>query len=118
MPPSRLARLAPLAAAVVAGVLVLAGCNSSGVATPTDPVLAKGQTIYQNRCQNCHGARGQGGTGFKLGGGVSAQKFPNIADMEKVIREGRPRTAMPAWQGVLSDEEINAVARYAQSLPG
>jgi mono/diheme cytochrome c family protein len=106
--------------AVAPGVALLAACGGgSSVAKPSDPVLAKGQDIYVQRCASCHGDKGQGGTGMKLGGGNVARSFPNIADQIKVVKEGRAGTAMPAWQSVLSDDDITAVSRYEREvLPG
>jgi mono/diheme cytochrome c family protein len=99
--------------------LAIAACGGSSVAKPSDPVLAHGQDIYNQRCATCHGDKGQGGTGMKLGGGAVARSFPNIADQIKVIQDGRPGTAMPAWKTVLSDDDITAVARYEREvLPG
>jgi mono/diheme cytochrome c family protein len=106
-------------AAPVAALLMAACGGGNAVAKPADPVLAKGQDIYVQRCAQCHGDKGQGGTGMKLGGGAVARSFPNIADQEKVVKEGRPGTAMPAWSTVLSDDEITAVSRYErETLPG
>jgi cytochrome c55X len=102
------------------GASLLAACGGgSSVARPSDTVLAQGQDIYNERCAQCHGDRGQGGTGMKLGGGAVARSFPNIADQIKVIQDGRPGTAMPGWKTVLSNDEITAVARYEREvLPG
>jgi len=96
--------------------LVLAACGSSGSsAAPTDPVLARGQQVYKDHCQTCHGTKGQGGTGMKLAGKV-AQNYPNIDDQIAVIANGR--SSMPAWKNSLSADDIEAVARFERECLG
>lgn len=91
-----------------------------------------GSTIFANNCAACHGASGQGGVGPKLAGGEAKLTFPNEDDHLDWIRTGsaphkgqpygdpnRPggqhiatSGGMPAFQGKLSDAEIQAVADY------
>jgi mono/diheme cytochrome c family protein len=100
-----------LGAFVVATALVLAACGSSEPeATPSDPVLARGQEIYRKNCASCHGSKGGGGSGVKLAG-VVASRYPNIEDHETVIRDGI-EPGMPGWGDRLSPEDIEAVARW------
>jgi mono/diheme cytochrome c family protein len=108
--------------ALLAGLLVVAAAalfpacgGSSAPATPSDPVLAQGQQIYSRNCASCHGQGGNGGMGPKLAG-VVANRYPNIADQEAVISNGR--SSMPAWKGKLSDADIEAVARYEREVLG
>jgi mono/diheme cytochrome c family protein len=116
---SRPARILLVVAAPAVALLLAACGGGSAVAKPSDPVLAKGQDIYVQRCAQCHGDKGQGGTGPKLGGGRAAQVYPNIADQEKVVKNGISGTSMPAWATVLNDDEIAAVSRYErETLPG
>jgi mono/diheme cytochrome c family protein len=48
--------------------------------------------------------------------GVVAKVYPNIADQEAVISNGRG--SMPAWKGKLSADDITAVARYEREVLG
>jgi mono/diheme cytochrome c family protein len=101
-----------VAGLVLTATLGLAACSggSDSGAAPSDPVLARGQEVYQKNCATCHGSKGGGGSGVKLAGVVAA-RYPNIADHENVIRNGiQPK--MPAWGRKLSDEDIQAVARW------
>jgi mono/diheme cytochrome c family protein len=101
---------------VTAVVLLAAACGGqSAPATPSDPVLAQGQQIYNRNCASCHGKGGNGGMGKKLAG-VVANEYPNIADQEAVIAGGRG--SMPAWKDKLTPEEIEAVARYTREVLG
>lgn len=116
--PSRMVRWGiPILLAV--GAAAASACGAGTVETPSDPELAKGQKVYNERCASCHGDKGQGGSGMKLGGGRLKQVFPNLQDQVKVINDGRKGTAMAAWKGILSPEEITAVAKYEREiLPG
>ena len=61
------------------------------------------------------GQAGGGGLGPKLAGLVE-KKYPNIADQEAVIANGR--SSMPKFGSRLSPAEINAVARYEREVLG
>lgn len=94
--------------------------NQQAAAT-NDPVAA-GQAIFAQHCQSCHQQNGQGLAGA----------FPPIVGSEWVtgealvvvrillhglqgpiqVKGATYNGAMPAWQGVLSDQEIAAVATY------
>lgn len=99
----------------IIGLALAAGACSSGPGTPSDPVLAKGQEIYNQRCQACHGPSGEG---------VSAPAFYGIANRltlekhEQTILEGRAGTRMPGFKDSLTADEVEAVARYEREVLG
>jgi mono/diheme cytochrome c family protein len=106
---------AGLGMAAVSLVAVACG-GDSAPATPSDPILAQGQQIYNANCARCHGKGGNGsGVGPKLAG-VVANKYPDIADQEAVISGGRG--SMPKFDGQLTPEEITMVARYEREVLG
>ncbi len=94
-----------------------------------------GATIFSNECAGCHGANGEGKVGPKLAGGEVTLTFPDEADHLDWIKTGSaphkgqpygdPNRAggqhvatsggMPAFQGKLSDAEIQAVADYERT---
>jgi len=82
-----------------------------------------GRRIYEQRCADCHGPQGRG-DGIKApflsprpGNLVSAAtSAKSDKDLLKIIANGRPRTAMPAWKDELSDDEQREVLRYIRSL--
>jgi mono/diheme cytochrome c family protein len=82
-----------------------------------------GRRIYEQRCAACHGPQGRG-DGIKApflsprpGNLVSAAtSAKSDKDLLKIIANGRPRTAMPAWKDELSDDEQREVLRYIRSL--
>jgi mono/diheme cytochrome c family protein len=125
-----------------AGVLTLlwafvyAGVLFSPGVSITDPEVALGKEVFASQCAGCHGGAGQGGTGRKLAGEVLLT-FPDRADHISWVVNGSPSAgtpygdpnrpggqhisqdgfgAMPAFGGVLSEEEINAVVRYEREV--
>ena len=72
-----------------------------------------GAAIYAERCATCHGDRGQGGIGPKLGGGQVVARFPNEADEIGVVTDGED--GMPAWGGTLSPAQIKAAVDFTRS---
>lgn len=96
---------------------------------PDAQVLARGKQLFKQNCASCHGDRAQGapnwekpGTDGKypappLDGSAHAWHHPRVA-LLKVIKQGTQKIGgnMPAWQGKLSDADIDAVIIYFQSL--
>ncbi|CAM8626505.1 CccA Cytochrome c, mono- and diheme variants [Acidimicrobiia bacterium] len=102
---------------LVLGATAFAACSSGStpIATPSDPVLAEGQSIYNQNCASCHGSSGGGGYGKKLAG-VVATKYPNIADQEAILVNGKG--SMPSFASKLTGEQITAVTRYTREVLG
>jgi mono/diheme cytochrome c family protein len=128
--------MAPTGVAALLWVFLYAGVLFSPGVTITDPVLEDGQRIYAAQCAGCHGATGGGGTGRPLAGEVFLT-FPNFEDHLAWITNGSPAAgtpygdpnrpggqhrsqdgygAMPAFGDVLTEEEIQAVARYEREV--
>ncbi len=90
-------------------------------ATAPNETLQLGRQVYEANCQACHGADGKGlvpGTpDFTDPAWWSAMlKSEGLEGLVAVVKNGRG--AMPAFEGRLSDEEINAVLVYARSFSG
>lgn len=108
----------------VLAVLMLSGVAMASIAVPSDQtVWERGRVIYQQRCLDCHGpeGRGDGSKALSLsprpGNLVSAAtSAKSDQDLLKIIANGRPRTAMPAWKDQLSDDEQREVLQYIRSL--
>lgn len=69
-------------------------------------------TLYQRNCASCHGAERQG-TG--LGPPLSTQTYRYggaRADLARVIHNGIVSRGMPAFGGILSREEIDALTKF------
>jgi mono/diheme cytochrome c family protein len=107
-----------LSAVVVAGFLGGVPVSAAG---PGDAV--KGKAIYEQRCAACHGPQGKGDgpTGKVLVPPAAdftsaASRKKTEADLLKIIENGKPPTAMVAWKGQLSDQEIRDVLAYVKTL--
>jgi mono/diheme cytochrome c family protein len=79
-----------------------------------DAELVTGQQVYLDNCARCHGNAGGGGAGPKLADGRAAKDFPDPDAQAELVRDGRG--AMPAWDGKLTDAEIDAVVRYTREV--
>lgn len=86
-----------------------------------------GQAIFNANCATCHGQDGRGGGPAAVGlepppadltDGTWTTGDGSLAAIENTIENGSPGTAMIAWKGTLTDAQIDAVARYVQSLGG
>ncbi len=76
----------------------------------TDP-LKRGQVIYEQLCAPCHGVDGMA---RRSGAKPLVSTRLSFFEIPKIIKEG-PKT-MPAFEGHLSDDEIQAVSQYVLTL--
>ena len=111
-----------LAAAVVmcaaAGTALAGEVESSNPLSGETDAIADGQTTFRARCAYCHGMKADG----------RGRGLPNSADLTKFkrgyskfvlsVKEGYKN--MPPWGGMgeLSDDEINQVGAYLETLAG
>lgn len=120
--------------AVAAVVIVARGPDGRSLADHTDPQLvAQGREIYQQYCASCHGAELEGQPNWQSRRPSGALPAPphdesghtwhhpdrllfNITKfgMKPFAPEGWV-SDMPAFEGVLSDEQIWAVLAYIKS---
>lgn len=89
-------------------MVIWMGCsNSSSSAKKT----ISGFSIYQDRCAICHGNDGKMG----MNGAKDLTASPlNMDERIQVVTNGR--NIMPAFNSMLSKEEIQAAAEYTMSL--
>jgi putative heme-binding domain-containing protein len=89
---------------------------------PSEQAIARGKSVYDQNCTACHGANGGAGEigpAIVYSGTTTALRGERSdADILAVIRHGVPGTAMPAWTGKLSDEDIASIGAYIHSLRG
>lgn len=121
---------------VLLSALLLSACSDK----PQDSVnkntrhydenmLAMGDRIYNAHCATCHAYKGEGQAGWQTPGPDGKLLPPPLDDkgrtwrlsstqMKQFIKQGSPdgRGNMPAWQGKLNDQEIDAVASWITSL--
>ena len=84
------------------------------------PDLAIGKKIYLERCQVCHGEKGNVNTfaasvlnppprNFTL---EKSKRDLSKARMINSVNEGRPGSAMMPWKNILTQKEIRSVVNY------
>lgn len=101
-----------------------------------DPLVRRGQQTFNAAgCVYCHGPNGAGGVANSNAEGGSVPALTNLsadgysrADVKFRILKGSrdvakekpggltPPLSMPAWKGVLSDDDLNAVVVFLESL--
>jgi aldose sugar dehydrogenase len=73
--------------------------------------------LYEQHCASCHGPKMEGGLAGSLLDDV--WKFGgDDASIAASIRDGRPGTAMQAFRGVLSDEQIRTLVFHVREQAG
>ena len=94
------------------GCLFFAGLTTGNIALAGD--FFKGEKIYKTYCQNCHGANGQG----MIGGAPNFTRGQGLMKPDALIYETivAGRNAMPAFRGVLKEEEFFDVITYLRSF--
>ena len=126
-------------AALAAALLALAGCDRPPPPVyqlrPDDPaVTATGQKIYATHCAACHGARLEGQPNWRIRDAAGRLPAPphdatghswHHPDevLFAITKHGVAKaanlqdhdSAMPAYEGVLTDAEINAVLSWIKS---
>jgi len=77
------------------------------------PAIARGDKLFAQGCSvgYCHGAGGSAARSPRLRGRTFDRDY-----LIKVIRNGIPNTAMPAWGDRLTDADINELTVYIQTL--
>src|SRR6185503_14598450 len=103
---------------VVGGPLLAAGLLVALPATRLDAQdVQRGKVVYEKWCMGCHGETGAGDgpgakfmlppprdfTGAKYQIRTTASgELPSDADIERIVADGMPGTAMPEWATKLS----------------
>ena len=113
-----------LCASGALSAILLSGCASphgqprkgSETLAPND--VLEFSTLYEENCAGCHGAQGRGGAAIALSDPV----YLAIADdavLRKVVANGVPGTAMPAFAasagGMLTNKQIDVITNGIRS---
>lgn len=91
---------------------------------PPRTPLDRGQAVYQRYCATCHGRDGRGDTPVARLLDPRPRNFADPIEMARVtidriyhaVKEGRPGTAMAAWEQVLTETQIGDVIDYIRTL--
>ena len=110
----RIVALPAVAVFILGGALIVAA--DSGDAQ-------KGKALYEQSCAVCHGAQGKGDspTGKLLmpppaNLTSAATQKKSDAEIVQIITNGKPPSAMPAFKGQLSEQQILDAVAYVRSL--
>src|SRR5262245_24329433 len=90
--------------------LVLAGLLAMTSPARAQDDAATGEEVYEQHCQSCHGEKLR-----------STGAIPDLRELgkddrgkfDKMVMEGRGQ--MPAWQGVVSAQELDQLWAYVRS---
>ncbi|CAN5821180.1 hypothetical protein BH11BAC7_BH11BAC7_36030 [soil metagenome] len=104
---------------VAAGLIFFVSCgdsekpatNPDSVRQPEVSATINGEVLYQEKCMVCHGADGKQNT---MGAADLSSSTLNHETVLAIISSGKNN--MKAFSPELSDEQIDAVAEYAESL--
>jgi mono/diheme cytochrome c family protein len=105
--------------ALAASSLLVIGCKGNGAAggAPSDAsLIAAGKGVFDaNGCAKCHSG---GGRAPDLShAGADPTHTPQwLAQHVKNPRSQNPRSRMPAFEGKISDPDLNALGTYLASL--
>ncbi len=96
----------------IAACLLAGAFMASGTARAAD--FFKGESIYRQYCENCHGARGQG----VIGGAPNFARGQGLMKPDALLYDTilKGKNAMPAFRGVLTEEEFYDVITYIRSF--
>lgn len=108
-------------AVVIAGLAVVSG--ASVAACNRDPAggAQDGASVFGMLCASCHGPDGHPPAAMVARLGVRDLTAPEFraratpALVEQQVRHGSPNKLMPAFEGAISDAQIQAVAAYVAS---
>ena len=109
---------------IVCVATVLSVMSAAVIAPAFGADLAKGKTIYTDKCLKCHGEKGRGDgpraydLSKKPADYTDKEKMSKFtdADLRKVVKEGKK--PMPAFGKKLSDEDISGVIAYIRTFAG
>lgn len=104
--------VAPLVVALALGVAACGGDDDTDTATTeqttTETMTAAGREIFVANCGTCH-ALSDAGTNGTIGPNLDGIGL-DVSAVEMQVRNGGG--GMPAFEGQLTDEEIEAVSAY------
>ncbi len=94
-----------------------AGASLAAKPAPPSARPATGAAIFAANCAICHGDGGIGNEGPRLVDNPYVQ-LTGHAGVAQTVANGRSGVGMPAWGGVLTKDEIDAVVDYIRGLGG
>jgi cytochrome c oxidase cbb3-type subunit 3 len=80
--------------------------------------LSSGKNIYSVRCASCHGIDGGGSIGPNLTDNFWIQGKGDFISIYDVLYAGVLEKGMPAWNGILNENELKETTVYVASFKG
>ena len=77
--------------------------------------VARGAALYAERCRDCHGDKGQGGSALSLANPEFLRTATN-GYLRQGLRRGRRDTPMSAYQELLGEQELEDVVAFVRGL--
>lgn len=89
--------------------------------------IKRGEATYTKNCASCHGPNGEATPGWRIPAADGRYPPPPLdgsahawhhstETLETMIRDGSPGAGMPAWNGKLTNQEIDDVIVWIKSL--
>jgi len=104
-----------LAAGTLPGILGRYGVIPAQASPPAAPLSAElraARSTFLTQCSQCHGTDAKG-----TAAASNLQVFKGSeADFLRTVQNGRPGTGMTPWKGLISEDDIRAIARYIKQL--
>ncbi len=82
----------------------------------SEETRAQGKAVYNQSCAACHGAQGEGLIGPNLTDAQWIHGGGTMREIAAVIRGGVVEKGMPAWEGVIQSQDIDAIVVFIKSL--
>jgi cytochrome c55X len=96
--------------ALLAALILIAGPGMADTA-PSGAEAARLERMVIQDCGSCHGLLFKGGLGSPLTpAALTHHEHPGT--LARIILDGIPGTAMPAWSALLTEAEALWIARY------
>jgi mono/diheme cytochrome c family protein len=88
------------------------------LALQAGPAPDAGGDLFKQKCAMCHGADGKGYPALKTPDFTDPKVQASLKDEEitKIIKNGKPGTAMPPFKDSLSEDQTKSLVGYIRSL--
>ena len=106
--------MAGLGLGAFVGIGCLVGANTCPGSSKPKQTSTDGETLFLANCAACHGIDGSGSRGPSLVSGPGGEL--SIEELKARINNGKRLAGMPKFEGVLTEQQIGAVAEYVVEL--
>ncbi len=100
-------------------VLLISAALLCTIAVAGSCAEQKSASVYKTSCAQCHGATGEADTPAGKAFNAQSLKSPDVlkmSDEELLDLTKKGKGKMPAWEGVLTDDQLKGVIAYIHTL--